>query len=35
MFDAAKNLEFEKAAELRDQVARLKEEMFGVGTTGV
>jgi excinuclease ABC subunit B len=34
MFDAAKNLEFEKAAELRDQLTKLKEEMFGVGGTG-
>jgi excinuclease ABC subunit B len=34
MFDAAKNLEFEKAAELRDQLTKLKEEMFGVGQVG-
>jgi excinuclease ABC subunit B len=34
MFDAAKNLEFEKAAELRDQLTKLKEEMFGVGSVG-
>ena len=30
MIDAAKNLEFEKAAELRDQLYALKEQMFGV-----
>jgi excinuclease ABC subunit B len=30
MFDAAKNLEFEKAAELRDRLYKLKEAMFGV-----
>jgi len=30
MIDAAKNLEFEKAAELRDQLYQLKEQMFGV-----
>ncbi len=35
MLDAARNLEFEKAAEMRDQLTKLKEEMFGVGTTGV
>jgi excinuclease ABC subunit B len=34
MFDAAKNLEFEKAADLRDQLTKLKEEMFGVGSVG-
>ncbi len=34
MLDAARNLEFEKAAEMRDQLTKLKEEMFGVGTTG-
>ncbi len=34
MFDAAKNLEFEKAAELRDQLTKLKEQMFGVGSAG-
>jgi excinuclease ABC subunit B len=28
MFDAAKNLEFERAAELRDQLKRLKERLF-------
>ncbi|HQR12074.1 MAG TPA: excinuclease ABC subunit UvrB [Casimicrobiaceae bacterium] len=31
MLEAARNLEFEKAAELRDQLYRLKEQMFGVG----
>jgi len=30
MIDAAKNLEFEKAAELRDRLYLLKEQMFGV-----
>ena len=30
MFDAAKNLEFEKAAELRDRLYKLKETLFGV-----
>jgi excinuclease ABC subunit B len=30
MIDAAKNLEFEKAAELRDRLYQLKEQMFGV-----
>ena len=30
MLDAAKNLEFEKAAELRDHLYRLKEKLFGV-----
>jgi excinuclease ABC subunit B len=30
MLDAAKNLEFEKAAELRDRLYKLKEAMFGV-----
>jgi len=29
MHDAAKNLEFEKAAQLRDQLKNLKEKMFG------
>jgi excinuclease ABC subunit B len=28
MFDAAKNLEFERAAELRDQLKALKEQLF-------
>jgi excinuclease ABC subunit B len=30
MHEHARNLEFEKAAQLRDQLARLKEEVFGV-----
>jgi len=30
MLDAAKNLEFEKAAQLRDRLFELKEAMFGV-----
>jgi excinuclease ABC subunit B len=30
MLDAAKNLEFEKAAELRDRLYKLKETLFGV-----
>src|SRR5438105_11783543 len=30
MMDAAKNLEFEKAAELRDRLFKLREAMFGV-----
>ncbi len=30
MFDAAKNLEFEKAAELRDRLYQLKQQLFGV-----
>ena len=30
MLDAAKNLEFEKAAELRDRLHELKQAMFGV-----
>ena len=30
MLDAAKNLEFEKAAELRDQLRQLKQVLFGV-----
>jgi len=30
MLDAAKNLEFEKAAELRDRLYKLKERLFGV-----
>ncbi len=33
MLDAAKNLEFEKAAELRDHLYRLKEKLFGVALT--
>ncbi len=35
MLEAARNLEFERAAELRDQLTRLKQEMFGVGATRV
>ncbi len=30
MLDAAKNLEFEKAAEIRDRLYQLKEKLFGV-----
>ena len=30
MFDAAQNLEFEEAARLRDEVAKLRERAFGV-----
>ena len=30
MRDAAKNLEFEKAAELRDRLYKLREQLFGV-----
>jgi excinuclease ABC subunit B len=30
MLDAAKNLEFEKAAEIRDRLFRIKEKLFGV-----
>jgi excinuclease ABC subunit B len=30
MLDAAKNLEFERAAELRDQLYQLREKLFGV-----
>jgi excinuclease ABC subunit B len=30
MLDAARNLEFERAAELRDRLYELKEAMFGV-----
>jgi len=31
MMEAAKNLEFEKAAELRDQLHKLRERVFGAG----
>src|SRR4029450_4098825 len=31
MFEHAKNLEFEKAARVRDQLALLKEQVFGAG----
>ncbi len=34
MLDAAKNLEFEKAAQLRDRLQELKEAMFGVVLPG-
>jgi excinuclease ABC subunit B len=34
MLDAARNLEFEKAAELRDQLTKLKAQLFGVGQVG-
>ena len=30
MLDAARNLEFEKAAELRDRLYQLKQAVFGV-----
>ena len=30
MLDAARNLEFEKAAELRDRLSQLKQQLFGV-----
>jgi excinuclease UvrABC helicase subunit UvrB len=30
MQDAAKNLEFERAAQLRDELKTLKERLFGV-----
>jgi excinuclease UvrABC helicase subunit UvrB len=30
MVDAAKNLEFEHAAELRDRLYKLREALFGV-----
>jgi excinuclease ABC subunit B len=35
MLEAARNLEFEKAAELRDQLTRLKEQMFGAGNVSL
>jgi excinuclease ABC subunit B len=31
MLDHAKNLEFEKAAQVRDQLAHLKQQLFGAG----
>jgi excinuclease ABC subunit B len=34
MFEYAKNLEFEKAARVRDQLAILKEQVFGAGRAG-
>mgnify|MGYP000403785547 CR=1 FL=1 len=30
MLEHARNLEFEKAAQLRDQLSKLKKEVFGV-----
>jgi excinuclease ABC subunit B len=33
MLEAARNLEFERAAELRDRLYQLKEQMFGVALT--
>jgi excinuclease ABC subunit B len=33
MFEHAKNLEFEKAAQVRDQLALLREQVFGAGGT--
>ena len=33
MNDAAKNLEFERAAELRDRLFKLREQLFGVTVT--
>lgn len=33
MLDHAKNLEFEKAAEVRDRLTRIKQQVFGVGST--
>jgi excinuclease ABC subunit B len=35
MFEHAKNLEFEKAARVRDQLATLKEQVFGGGSGNV
>ncbi|MET0919286.1 MAG: excinuclease ABC subunit UvrB [Burkholderiales bacterium] len=35
MFEHAKNLEFEKAARVRDQLAQLKEQVFGGGSGNV
>ena len=35
MFEHAKNLEFEKAARVRDQLALLKEQVFGGGSGNV
>jgi excinuclease ABC subunit B len=32
MLDAARNLEFEKAAELRDRLYQLKQQLFGVAS---
>jgi len=33
MLEHARNLEFEKAAQLRDQLGQLKEKVFGVDKT--
>jgi excinuclease ABC subunit B len=33
MFEHAKNLEFEKAAQVRDQLALLREQVFGASGT--
>ena len=35
MYDYAKNLEFEKAGQTRDELAKLKKRLFGVGGTNV
>jgi len=35
MFEHAKNLEFEKAARVRDQLALLREQVFGGGSSNV
>ena len=35
MYDYAKNLEFEKAGQARDELAKLKERLFGVGGTNL
>jgi excinuclease ABC subunit B len=35
MFEHAKNLEFEKAAQVRDQLALLREQVFGAGASVV
>ena len=34
MLDHAKNLEFEKAAQVRDQLANLRAQVFGAGAEG-
>jgi excinuclease ABC subunit B len=34
MLEHARNLEFEKAAQVRDQLGRFKERMFGVASGG-
>ena len=33
MIDAAKNLEFERAAEIRDRLFKLREQLFGIAVT--